>query len=1404
MNLMRLMFRAIFKKYWKTLFLIAVISAVGCGVMSGMNSATMSLDNTLQEYIDGYGAPDATITTAITKRDRRLDLLALEDVAEADTRLMANTVLCGPSGRYFSVRAMSYDDADFQKFFYWDKAETDAMDSVYLEYNFAHANGISAGDTVSVRVGKEYRDYFVAGVVSMVETLNVMPIDGMRSYSTDFGYLYASRSLLAKEVNQEYEDGLTAWNEKRLELTDAEGDAQTQYKNALAELEKAESELNEKKAEFAEKRPELEEQRAELTQTKDDLLRQSQEALLQRAELEERQAELIEKQRELTEQQRELDEKKAEAESQQIELEEQRAEAESQQNELNQKKAEADEKKAELDESQAQLDEKLAELNEAEETLKEQRQQVWEGHREVTRQLIALQKTRQQLRDGQLEIETGRAKAIEQRADLLDARAELTAKRTEVQEQLNRLRQAQRYLLQVESAVSAVSEVAGIRERVQAAIEEIDRTISDLEAMQRRLEQAQIALTALDAAISAAEAAGLNTVEMLAKRQEIVDQLAEYGVLPDQIDSAIAQTKATINELRNRRAELIRQIEELEDPDVLQERADFLRDQLDALMSGVGERGSISEYVLNEYIDQAESGLAQIDDGLYQIEDGLWQIREGLALADEKEAEIRDGLAQIEEGEPLLREALRQMEEALPQMDDGLRKMWEGRLEIADYQAQIDEGRAQLEDGYSQIAEYQAQLDEGFTKIAEYDKQLADGFSQIAEYQAQIDEGAAQIADYQSQIDDGFSQIAEGLAQLTDGLAQIDEGLNQIDEAVAEAERQLAEGEEQLNSKRAEAEAAWIDAMTQFDDLEQELKDAWAELSDWEGYDALCNQFLLKFSPGADPEKTLEAAKAALGDIEIKSAVLYADSGVMSRINNFVKPIGQMAAYLPAILFAVALVVVFLFISLMVRQCRREIGILRALGFSKGRVRLLFCYIAFIASLFACVLGLGIGIGLAWFLGYCFAPIFPLPFFHYGFNAVNYGFACALTILVCQASMILGTNLIGRVHPAEAMTRPAPANAKIPALFRGLMKRAAPFSKFSLSSLLRNKMRFLYSSFCLACTVMLIFASIAYVFSKEKLIEDNYGQRIRYDCQIFFTQYPDEGTLDEMAALDGVSGIQRLAFYSVELAYGQQKEKTFLNALEDGSGMIGIYDEKQKALHLPREGIVLEKHLAEKFGVKTGDSVTADGVPLEVKAISSQTMSYVHYISFAQAEALGDPYMEVVLCRVDAAHENELVSFLKDHDDYVFSIFTRVARETVDQMFSSYDAMTYLLVAMASVLGMVIIVTTSKSNLLEQKRELCVLRTLGFQHSQISRHWFLQSLLQFLVSCGAGLLAGRSVEKEALARMSDASREFPMVSEPWLYVATLTVVLAYVILSHFISMRSVKQWDLVESVKDKE
>ena len=1392
MKTMRLMYRAIVKKYWKILLFMAVISAVGCGTMSGMFSAYRSLSDTLQEYIDVYGVPDATITTDTTKRERQTDLLALPDVAEVNTRLMANSVMRGPSGRYFSIRAMSYDDEDFQKFYFWETAENRKMDSVYLEYNFAHTNGFSAGDTVSVRVGNEYRDYFVAGIVSAVETLNVMPIDGMRTYTTDFGYLYASRHLLEKEVNPEYEDGLSQWNEKRLELDDAEQDARTQYQDALMELQKAEDELNEKKAEFAQTLPDLENRRAELEETRAELIRQEQEIQDQKAELEEQQKELNEKKAELADQQQELDEEKAEADRRKQELDEKRAEAEARQQELEEKRAEAEsrqrelnEKKAEAEDQQRQLDEKKAET--------ESRQ------RELDEKKAEAEAKQQELNEKKAEADATRAELDKSQAELDVNLADLSETEKTVQEQYRQVIDGDR------EATRQLISLRGTRGELLLGLEEIDK----------------------------------GRVQAEKTRNELM---------------------ITRSDLQAKRAELIQQISALQNPETLQDQAEALQGQTNAWMEGDASGGSIPDTILRGYLDEAASALSQIDGGLERINDELDQISEGLVQADEKEAEIMDGLARIDDGEAQLEEILAQTEEARLSLEDAQRQIREGYLQIADYQAQIDDGYAQWKDGYAQLADSQAQLDEGFAQIADSQAQLDDGFAQlsdyqaeldegfaqiadlqgqldegflqlsdyqaelddgfaqlaayqaelddgyarIADYQAQIDEGRVQIADYQAQIDDGYARIDDGLVQLADGLAEIDEGLTRIQDGIADTQRQLDEGEEEINRKRAEAEAAWMDAVLQFDDAEEELKSAWAELSEWEGYDALCNQFLLRFVPLADPETALQAAEAALGDVEIKSSVPYADSGTMSRITNFVTPIGLISAYMPVVLFAVALVVVFLFISLMVRQCRREIGILRALGFSKGRIRLLFCFIAFITSLFACVLGAGWGLALSWYLGYCFAPIFPLPFYHYKIDFFNYAIACVLTIAVCQLSMIFGTNLIGRIQPAEAMSRPTPSNAKTSALLRGVLKKAAPFTKFCVSSLLRNKLRFLYSSFCLACTVMLIFASIGYIGSKEKMMEENYNKRIHYDCQIFFTQYPDQRTLDEIASLGGVSDIQRLAFYTEELEFGGCKENIFLNALDDRSDMIGIYDEKQNAVSLSREGIVLEKHLAEKLGVRIGDTVTVGGVPMQVTAVSSQTMSYMHYISLAQAGALKKPSMEAVLCRVEEASEDELIACLKDQDTYVFSIFTRVARQTVDHLFSSYDAMSYLLIAAASVLGMVIIVTTAKSNLLEQKRELCVLRTLGFQHRQISHHWFLQSFLQFLFACGAGLLAGQSVEKEALLRMSDNTREFPPVNEPWIYLVTLFIVLTFVILSHWISMRTVKKWDLVESVKDKE
>ena len=63
---------------------------------------------------------------------------------------------------------------------------------------------------------------------------------------------------------------------------------------------------------------------------------------------------------------------------------------------------------------------------------------------------------------------------------------------------------------------------------------------------------------------------------------------------------------------------------------------------------------------------------------------------------------------------------------------------------------------------------------------------------------------------------------------------------------------------------------------------------------------------------------------------------------------------------------------------------------------------------------------------------------------------------------------------------------------------------------------------------------------------------------------------------------------------------------------------------------------------------------------------------------------------------------------------------------------------------------------------------------------------------------------GVAVAKRAMQNMEMTNRSYPFVNNPWDYAVTAGLVLAYIAFSHFLSMRSLRRWDIVECVKDKE
>ena len=138
------LFRVIRKKYARLLVSMLLVSSLGCGIMSGMSNGFLSLKQTLNEYISDMGYPDVVISTTTTTKDKADLLRALDGVDEVNPRLKGNLVLIDREGRYISAEALTYDEQDFSKFYYWEKVDKKGEYPILMEHAFCESNGIHA------------------------------------------------------------------------------------------------------------------------------------------------------------------------------------------------------------------------------------------------------------------------------------------------------------------------------------------------------------------------------------------------------------------------------------------------------------------------------------------------------------------------------------------------------------------------------------------------------------------------------------------------------------------------------------------------------------------------------------------------------------------------------------------------------------------------------------------------------------------------------------------------------------------------------------------------------------------------------------------------------------------------------------------------------------------------------------------------------------------------------------------------------------------------------------------------------------------------------------------------------------------------------------------------------------
>lgn len=647
------------------------------------------------------------------------------------------------------------------------------------------------------------------------------------------------------------------------------------------------------------------------------------------------------------------------------------------------------------------------------------------------------------------------------------------------------------------------------------------------------------------------------------------------------------------------------------------------------------------------------------------------------------------------------------------------------------------------------------------------------------------------IADYTEDTSGGPIDIINRL------LNETNENIRRIDDGLNKAYLLINNNEVDLETAKKAFEEKILG-------VKQELNNRKTEVENIEGLENKFNEILINLDDTRDKELVLKKIlNNYLKDIEVLDSYTYERSPMYNEIDANIGVMKKLSTIAPILFYIIILIILFLFVSLMIKQGKKEIAILRLLGKTKKSIRRGFCINNLIVAIIGLFFGFLIGLFPMIYMVEYFKNFYLLPNVVYTINGLSILLSIVATIIVVELATIIATLELDKITPVEILKNEEYQNRKISKFTEWITSKFKPFKKFSILVYIRNKSKLILGIICTSATVALIFSSLAYIASKNKIFNDYFNNRIHYTAQIFKNGPITDEELYELRNLDYIENADILRYFNVKLKNNNKEQDIVINALDNKNKYISIFDKENNEISYPESGIVLEEHIAKNLGLKLNDEVTINGVKFKIVDISFQSLGRVNYISLADSYKLKSSFDTIVL-NMDNDKQDELINEVSNKDNYIYTVFNDKTREYNKTIFDAYTIPAVIIIIFVLIIGYIIIININSYNILDQKRNLSIFRSLGFKYSEISKSWFVQALIQWISSIIIGIPSGILISKHILKHISSFRREFVYASGIKEIIFTVILLFIYIYIGHIKCMRNFRKIDIIEEVKDKD
>lgn len=807
------------------------------------------------------------------------------------------------------------------------------------------------------------------------------------------------------------------------------------------------------------------------------------------------------------------------------------------------------------------------------------------------------------------------------------------------------------------------------------------------------------------------------------------------------------------------------------------------QDELDEKKEELEEKRAEAEAEL-------ESAKQQLTDGETEISDGKNQIASAKTELSAKASELQSGKDALSSKAAELESASQQIsgqESALAakkaEYEQGLNAYLAAKQQVTDQRNSLEAAKAQLTENTPGYEEMLAQIEAGLTEVAGAEAELNAKNAELEAAAGQLSSAESQLAAAKQQIEDGKNALAAAEAELTDGENQL-----------AAAKEQIEEKEDQLEAAETELADGLLQYQENQSEFDEQMQDADDQIADAQS----------KIDEIEKPETYVLDRNTNVGYVCLKN-----DSGVVKGIANV----------FPVFFFLVAALICMTTMNRMVEEQRTQIGVLKALGFSEGKIMGKYLFYSGSAAISGTLIG--------YVLGIHFFPLVIITAYGivYKMGGIYYvsDLPLALVSLTVAVFCSVGTTWLSchkelKEVAADLMRPKAPKAGKrvflehVPFIW----KRLKFLQKVSVRNIVRYKKRFFMMVIGISgCTALLVMG-FGVRDSVVAVADQQYEEIQLYDIGVTLKagKMPGEAdlkSLDSALEKENAAGMYAME-KTIDLVTDKGTKSIHMVAVENPDEVgdfISLHTKKQEPIAYPKEGeAVLSKKVAETYAVKKGDTILlrdSDNNEMHLKVTGiceNHIYNYVYIAPESYEKQIGDVVFKNVYVRLpDASDIHEVSAVLMKADGVTAVTVNSDMLSRISQMMSCMNYIVIIIIICAGALAFIVLYNLNNINITERVREIATIIVLGFYPKETASYVFRENMVLTAIGCGLGLILGKWFHRFVMGEIQIDMVSFNVQINAVSYLFSVLLTMGFAWIVNCMMTGKLERINMAESLK---